>query len=180
MDYIAAAAKIYNENLDGRDFHILLGDGHSFRLIFEAKNFKHLSGVQYLKDTIWGRMAARQFYGVALSGNVSDEMLRKSIYYEEKCRERVFEFGQLPNLLQEGTLAVHPFQPDLARSALSSDVLLFEADGYSGFLVLACAADGRGYYPESFVIDKTGQYQKAQRKTRVVSVKVEKRIPDKG
>ena len=178
-DQIRAAAESYQE-VNGKNYRIALADGYSFVLVFEQANFKHLTGVQHLKDTMYHSMAPNQFFKRVLHGAIGDADLRSSVFYEDHCRERIFDLCHMPRILREGALCIHPFDPRKANASLRAEVLIYEEDNFCAFLTLACkhgtqAPDLGGlpvYFPESFQTVYGDRYLKGQSRTRISSIEI--------
>lgn len=181
-DQVRLAADSYQE-LNGKNYRIALADGFAFVLVLEQANFKHLTGVQHLKDTIYHSMAPNQFFRRVLNGAIGDTDLRRSVFYEKNCRERIFDLCHLPRILREGALCIHPFDPRKANTSLRADVLIYKKDQFSAFLTLACkhgtqATDLAGlpvYFPESFQTVYGDRYLKGQLRTRISSIEITER-----
>jgi hypothetical protein len=172
------AAESY-QKVNGKNYCITLADGYAFVLVFEQANFKHLTGVQHLKDAMYHSMAPNQFFKKVLCGAIGDADLRRSVFYEGHCRERIFDLCHMPGILHEGALCIHPFDPRRANASLRADVLIYEEDKFCAFLTLACKHGTQTpyhgglpvYFPESFQTVYGNRYLKGQTKTRISSIK---------
>lgn len=105
---IYLAARAY-ETVNNQDFHITLSKGYEFILSLSSANFKHLTGIQYLFDTMYATMPANQVFQRILNRKITDDKLRRSRYYEKYCRERIFDLKHMPGILNKNARVIFPF-----------------------------------------------------------------------
>jgi len=176
---IHLAARAY-ETVNNQDFHITLSKGYEFILSFSSANFKHLTGVQYLVDTIYAKMPANQVFQRILNGEITDDKLRRSRHYEKHCRERIFDLKHMPGILTKNAKAIFPFDKSKAGSSIKASIILYQEDQRHTFLTLGCKeAEGQDtigkaipFVPETFFTAAGDQYIKGQERARVIDIVV--------
>jgi hypothetical protein len=155
-----------------------LSKGYEFILSFSSANFKHLTGIQYLDDTIYAKMPANQVFRRILNGEITDDNLRRSRQYEKYCRERIFDLKHMPGILNKNAKGIFPFDKSKAGSSIRSSIILYQEDQRHAFLTLGCKEDMRPgaigkaspFVPETFFTEVGDRYIKGQERAHVIDV----------
>lgn len=134
MDHLQAAAIAYQALLS-KEYHLSLGfKGRKteIQLTFQKTEFKHLTGVQKLVDTIYPQMPADLFFEESLCGSITCNDLEASCFYLD-MRNRLEQLKYLEFYLDANML---PFGWDLKRvpkgmSRIHADYLLCENSALS-------------------------------------------------
>src|SRR5450756_2125964 len=127
-DILFQAFKAY-EQLNKRAFVVTISTEYEFILSFKNANFKHLVGIQHLKDIEQSRFSADQVYRLVRSRTLTESMLRKSSFFSD-ISMRLLDFQHLPALFREGALVVHSFDKSKAGTMLKGDILIYDVDQY--------------------------------------------------
>jgi len=177
-DILFQAFKAY-EQLNRRAFVVTLSTGYEFILSFKSENFKHLVGIQHLKDIEPSRFSAGQIYRLVRSRVITEATLRKSSFFEDSSM-RILDFQRLPEIFRENALVIPAFDRAKAGTKLRGDILIYEEDQYQIILTLSCCresvvlADGvrkDAYAPESFMPEPTDRLIRGQQRARIATLR---------
>ena len=177
-DILFQAFKAY-ELLNRRAFVVTLSTGYAFILSFKSENFKHLVGIQHLKDIEPSRFSAGQIYRLVRSHVLTEATLRKSSFFEDSSM-RILDFQRLPEIFRENALVIPAFNSARTGAKIRGDILIYEEDQYRIFLTLSCCrecvvlADGvkrDSYVPESFMSESTDRLIRGQQRARITALR---------
>jgi len=134
MDHLQAAAIAYQALLS-KEYHLSLGfkgKKTEIQLTFQKTEFKHLTGVQKLVDTVYPQMPADLFFEESLCGSITCNDLEASCFYLD-MRNRLEQLKYLEFYLDAN---MQPFGWDLKRvpkgiSRIHADYLLCENSALS-------------------------------------------------
>ena len=103
MEDILYTAALEYEKLLAKGYHILLGRKckiYILNLRFKKADFFHLAGLQHLTDITFSSKNKERIFKNILSRKISNEMLKKSVFYEKFCiEERIANLKRLEEML---------------------------------------------------------------------------------
>ena len=103
MEDILYSAAIEYEKLLDKGYYILLGRKNKkyiLNLRFKRADFFHLAGLQHLTDITFSTKNKERIFKEILSKRISNEVLKKSVFYEKFCiEERIVNLKRLEEML---------------------------------------------------------------------------------
>lgn len=103
MEDILYSAALEFEKLLNKGYHILLGRKckiYILNLRFKRADFFHLAGLQHLTDITFSTTNKERIYKEILKRKISNEMLKKSVFYGKLCiEERIVNLKRLEEML---------------------------------------------------------------------------------
>ena len=103
MDDILYSSAIEYEKLLNKGYYILLGRKNKkyiLNLRFKRADFFHLAGLQHLTDITFSSKNKERIFKEILNKKISNEMLKKSVFYERFCiEERIVNLKRLEEML---------------------------------------------------------------------------------
>ncbi len=161
MDKLSSAAHFYNENLLSTKFHLTAarkGNIIEFDIIFSAKEFKHLAGLQKLTDlpdiqTNSSEVVFRQI----LNNEVTWNTISKSKYVY-RCEPRLDQFQEIKSALFSKELMVKSLHGEF--NTIRADFMLTHKNDDFGYAHLFLKeSDKKGItVPVTFIINSDNKY----------------------
>ncbi|MCL2077033.1 MAG: PBECR4 domain-containing protein [Oscillospiraceae bacterium] len=127
MDKLKASAEAFQQLLN-KEYLIKLGHrgkATEFSIVFETVNFKHLTGIHYLKDIDISDKTPKEFFIESLSGALKEKDLYESIYFDQ-ISERLENLKNLENYLDNNMLVFKWDLRNATYSKINADYMLKE------------------------------------------------------
>ena len=143
---------------------------HKVVLRFSQEDFRHLEGIGQLLDLPLHLMSARQNYGLAIEGKITEEDLKKSKQYERYMVDRkVDHLYLLEEFIDNNELVFNFIKHKTKGSNIQAKIFLYkDMSGKDIYLFLDSTNDDEYYYPRSFVVAPELDYKVGQFKYTVL------------
>lgn len=93
------------------EYEFIIGIGkqeYRIRVIFPEDKFSHLAGIEQLKDLAWRPKRGKDVFRMALSGKITEEMLKASTLYRDKhIAEKTAQLYLLEYMLDTYEIVFH-------------------------------------------------------------------------
>lgn len=177
MDQLLSAAKAWQALIPIK-YHISCGKQgklHSIHLAFEAADFFHIAGFQYLSDIVFPfRFSHARLVDAVLSGRITEPQIAKSERYEAWVKNRLIAITHLQAML-EGSFSAYRF--DARRLPFFTKIsaeYLFAADEGELVLLFSDQSDTGTYFPKSAFLRRPDlDYRKNQSRLTILRIERE-------
>lgn len=175
MKNIQECAEFY-ETLMGKNYIFTLENGIKFIFFFKPSNFYHLTGLHKLNDIrqlVDGSLSLNKIYKNILSGELSTELIEKSVFYH-KISSRVKHFGKILDMLDKSkSKIIIDFDPELIEGTeLQNTKYILYRHLDSGYANLTLGEDKGSIYPETFFTENSKRYISEQILLDVVDIEI--------
>lgn len=157
MDKLYEAAKFYQDNLVGRRFRLTAakkGNLITFDIDFDIANFKHLLGLNKLRDLQIGNVSSETGYLQILNEEVTLENIENSEFYH-LMKSRLDNFQEIKATLNSKELMVKSLYGEF--NTIRADFMLTErneAYGYAHLFLIGTDITS----PVTFIIHPNNSY----------------------
>ena len=144
MDKLYESAKYYAENLEGKKFHLTAGKKGrllEMDIVFDARNYKHLVGLQKLTDIPVMKYKSDVIYQRILNKQITFETISRSEFLNE-MEDRLDVFNQIRDTLFTPTTLRQSSRGEF--KTIKADFLLSKSDENAGNLHLFLKGDKEG------------------------------------
>ena len=172
-DLLYKAAKFYQDNLDGKDFCLAVGKKGNlatFVISFRPEHFKHLLGLDKLKDITFLQARSSMVYNAILKRKISYFDIIKSPRFSE-MENRLKNFPDLKNALYSKELMVRSLHRKF--NTIEADFMMTKTDlSKYGYAHLFFKTDKEGIsIPITYIIHPNNAYlQNNPNKWTVLSI----------
>lgn len=172
MNKIQRNANAFVNLLDIEYIFYLAYQGKCKKIVlrFSKENFHHLEGLGQLKDTIWHSMPSRITFKKALAGEITEESIEKSIYYEEcKVKNKVEYLYLLESFIDNNEIIFNYIKRKIKRTSIQAKIFLYkDMEEQEIYLFLDASTEEEYYYPKSFVVSPEIDYKISQNQLTVL------------
>lgn len=144
MDKLYESAKYYAENLEGKKFHLTAGKKGrllEMDIVFDARNYKHLVGLQKLTDIPVMKYKSDVIYQRILNKQITFETISRSEFLNE-MEDRLDVFNRIRDTLFTPTTLRQSSRGEF--KTIKADFLLSKSDENAGNLHLFLKGDKEG------------------------------------
>ena len=144
MDKLYESARYYAENLEGRKFHLTAGKKGrllEMDIAFDARNYKHLVGLQKLTDIPVMKYKSDVIYQRILNKQITYETISQSEFLNE-MEDRLDVFNRIRDTLFTPTTLRQSSRGEF--KTIKADFLLSKSDENAGNLHLFLKGDKEG------------------------------------
>lgn len=175
MENIQECAKFY-ETLMEKNYVFTLENGVKFTLFFKSANFYHLIGLHKLKDIrqlVDGSLSLNKIYKNILSGELSSELIEKSVFYN-KISSRIENFEKISDTLDKNkSKIIIDFDPALVEGTeLKNTKYILFRHLDSGYANLTLGENKNSIYPETFFTENSKRYISEQILLDVIDIEI--------
>lgn len=157
MDKLFEAAKFYKYNLDGHKFHLKAAEKNKeleFDIVFDARNFKHLLGLNKLIDLQISNTKSEVGYNQILNEEITLSDIEKSKFYH-LMKPRLDNYKEIKSALYSKELMVKSLHG--AFNSIRADFMLTEKNDKYGYAHLFLKGDSIAF-PVTFIIHTDNAY----------------------
>lgn len=172
-DLLYSATKFYRDNLNGKDFCLVAGkkgNTATFSISFRSEQFKHLLGLEKLKDIPELQARSSMVYNAILKKKISYSDIIKSKYYHQ-MENRLKHFQDLKTALYSKELMIRSLHGEF--NLIKADFMLTKTDlSKYGYAHLFFKTDNEGIsIPITYIIHPNNAYlQNNPNKWTVLSI----------
>lgn len=167
----ASECAAYYQNFIGSTCKLTLENGLIISFPFKRSHFKHLLGLEKLKDIPNMQSgAANAVFKNILAGKL-DNAISKSAFYH-LIEDRLKYFNLLDDILH--SKIVIDFEPSIVQDGthLSNTAYILFLRKNNGYINLTLGEGFDGYYPETFFFEPSKRYISEQTLLDIISVEI--------
>ena len=157
MDKLFEAAKFYQDNLDGRKFHLKAVKKNKeleFDIVFNARNFKHLLGINKLIDLQISNTKSEIGYIQILNKEITFADIEKSKFFH-LMKPRLENFKEIKYALYSKELMVKSLHGEF--NSIRADFMLTNKNEEYGYAHLFLKGENITF-PVTFIIHTDNTY----------------------